>query len=266
MGRPRGHAHPAGLVWRLTPRLLRLLILMMLLPVSVFAQERTSVMIEKFAGVGGKGVSEFLDLNHTGKSMISSVPYDSEVRSLSPAASSGELRNRDTSAWQTQTIPHAAAPAPVVHTPPAAVPPPVRQLNAFERQAAETIKITNEFRRRNGLPEFQEDPVCSQAAFDHAQDMARRSYFDHFGPGGSSPTKRYQRRNTTGQRVIRITENIARGNGTTPESALRMWLDSSGHRKHLVGTEMNHIGVGVAGGSCFFGPCTYFVQCFSRWP
>ena len=116
--------------------------------------------------------------------------------------------------------------------PPAA---PPRQLNAFELQAAETIKITNAFRRRNGLPEFTEDPVCSAAAFDHAQDMARRSYFDHFAPDGSSPTIRYQRRNTAGQRVIRMTENIARGNGTTPESALRMWLNSSGHRKHLVG-------------------------------
>jgi uncharacterized protein YkwD len=173
------------------------------------------------------------------------------------------LANERTSAWQTEPIPHATAPAPVVHAP--AVPPP-RQLNAFERQAAETIKITNEFRRRNGLRAFDEDPVCSAAAFDHAQDMARRSYFDHFGPGGSSPTSRYKRHNTTGQRVIRVTENIARGNGTTPESALRMWLDSSGHRKHLVGTEMNHIGVGVANGSCFFGACTYFVQCFSRWP
>ena len=27
-------------------------------------------MIEKFAGAGGKGVSEFLDLNHTSSSMI----------------------------------------------------------------------------------------------------------------------------------------------------------------------------------------------------
>jgi len=166
-------------------------------------------------------------------------------------------------AWHTETIPQAIAPAPVVPGPAAAAP---RQLNAFERQAAETIKITNEFRRRNGLPAFEEDPVCAAAAFDHAQDMAGRGYFDHFGPNGSSPTSRYQRRNTAGQRVIRVTENIARGNGTTPESALRMWLNSSGHRKHLVGTEMNHIGVGVANGSCFFGPCTYFVQCFSRWP
>jgi uncharacterized protein YkwD len=179
---------------------------------------------------------------------------------LPPASA---LAGDGAAAWQTQTIPQTTAPPPAAPGP-AAVPPP--QLNAFERQAAETIKITNDFRRRNGLPEFKEDRVCSAAAFDHAQDMARRSYFDHFGPGGSSPTTRYQHRNTTGQRVIRVTENIARGNGTTPESALRMWLDSPGHRKHLVGTEMNHIGVGVADGSCFFGPCTYFVQCFSRWP
>jgi uncharacterized protein YkwD len=168
-----------------------------------------------------------------------------------------------TSAWQTKTIPHAATSTPAVQ---GALAAPPRPLNVFEQQAAQTLKITNDFRRRNGLPAFEEDPVCSAAAFDHAQDMARRSYFDHFGPGGSSPTSRYQRRNTAGQQVIRVTENIARGNGTTPESALRMWLDSSGHRKHLVGTEMNHLGVGVANGSCFLGPCTYFVQCFSRWP
>ena len=133
--------------------------------------------------------------------------------------------NEHISAWHTETIPQATAPAPIVQG--AAAAPP-RQLNVFERQAAETIKITNEFRRRNGLPAFEEDPVCSQAAFDHAQDMARRSYFDHFGPDGSSPTTRYQHRNTAGQRVIRITENIARGNGTTPESALRMWLELPG--------------------------------------
>jgi len=205
VGRP-AQAQQTAMVWRLVPRLLRLLTLMVLLPFTVLAEERTG-------------------------------------------------------AWRTETIPQALA--PIVQG--AAAAPP-RQLTVFELQAAETIKITNEFRRRNGLPEFEEDPVCSQAAFDHAQDMARRSYFDHFGPDGSSPTTRYQRRNTAGQRVIRVTENIARGNGTTPESALRMWLDSSGHRKHLVGTEMNHIGVGVANGSCFFGACTYFVQCFSRWP
>ena len=205
---PPGQADRTSLTWRRVRKVHRLLILMTLLPITAFAEDRAT-------------------------------------------------------AWHTETIPQGTAPAPVVSDQAAAAP---RQLNAFERQAVETIKITNEFRRRNGLPVFEEDSVCSAAAFDHAQDMARRSYFDHFGPDGSSPTSRYQRRNISGQHVIRVTENIARGNGTTPESALKMWLDSSGHRKHLVGREMNHIGVGVANGSCFFGPCTYFVQCFSRWP
>lgn len=135
-----------------------------------------------------------------------------------------------------------------------------------EKAAAQTIALTNAFRRRNGLPAFAEDPVCQAAAFDHARDMARRGYFDHFGPGGSSPSSRYAAHNAAGQRVIRVTENIARGNGTSPESALGMWLNSSGHRKHLTGREMTHIGVGVANGSCLLGACTYFVQCFARWP
>ncbi len=146
----------------------------------------------------------------------------------------------------------------------AAVAPP-KPLNVDDA-AAETIRLTNAFRLQNGLPAFALDPVCQAAAFDHARDMARRGYFDHFGPGGSSPSSRYQRRNSAGQRVIRVTENIAWGNGTSPEGALRMWLNSAGHRKHLVRREMNHIGVGVANGSCLLGPCTYYVQCFSRWP
>ncbi len=166
----------------------------------------------------------------------------------------------DISGWGPQQRKRALPPASVGTT--AAAPKPLD----VEAAAAQTIALTNAFRARNGLPAFALDPVCSAAAFDHARDMARRGYFDHFGPGGDSPTSRYAARNAAGQRVIRVTENIARGNGTTPDSALAMWLGSSGHRKHLVGREMNHIGVGVANGSCFFGACTYFVQCFSRWP
>jgi uncharacterized protein YkwD len=166
----------------------------------------------------------------------------------------------DISGWGPQQRKRSLGPALSIQK---AAPP--KLLNA-DAAAAETIALTNAFRVKNGLPAFEVDPVCSAAAFDHARDMAARGYFDHFGPGGSSPTSRYQHRNAAGQRVIRVTENIAWGNGTTPEGALRMWLNSSGHRKHLVGREMNHIGVGVANGSCMLGPCTYYVQCFSRWP
>jgi len=55
----------------------------------------TSVMIEKFAGVGGLVGSEFLDLNHTSNSMIL-VSLMIAKFAPEPTPNAGELRNRDT--------------------------------------------------------------------------------------------------------------------------------------------------------------------------
>ena len=56
-------------------------------------------MIEKFAGAGGEEMSEFLDLNHTSKSMIL-LSLMIPKFAPGPAARTGELRNRDTSEKQ----------------------------------------------------------------------------------------------------------------------------------------------------------------------
>ena len=53
-------------------------------------------MIEKFAGVRGLVLSEFLDLNHTSKSMILVFLMIPKF-APEPAANTGELRNWDTS-------------------------------------------------------------------------------------------------------------------------------------------------------------------------
>lgn len=181
---------------------------------------------------------------------------------LTPCAAIAQARSSE---WHTETIPQAPVPKRTVQAPARAAEPD-RPLTAEERKAMEVIRVTNAFRRRNGLPEYQIDPVCMAAAADHARDMVRRGFFSHYGPEGSTATSRYQRHNVNHQKVVRITENLGRGNETTPEGALRMWLNSPGHRKHLVGREMDHIGVGVAEGTCFFAACTYYVQCFSNWP
>jgi hypothetical protein len=57
----------------------------------------SSVMSEKFAIIGGKVWSEFLDLNHTSKALIL---VSLMIPKFAPdlAANFGELRNRDTSA------------------------------------------------------------------------------------------------------------------------------------------------------------------------
>jgi hypothetical protein len=69
----------------------------------------TSVMIEKFARVGGKVVREFLDLNHTSKS-IPLVSLMIPKFALVSAASAGELRDRDT-----RCIADWSIAAPIVH-------------------------------------------------------------------------------------------------------------------------------------------------------
>ena len=69
----------------------------------------TSVMIEKFARVGGKVVREFLDLNHTSNTMnLASLMIPKFA--LVPAASAGELRNRDI-----RCIADWSIAAPIVH-------------------------------------------------------------------------------------------------------------------------------------------------------
>ncbi len=67
------------------------------------------VMIEKFARVGGKVVREFLDLNHTSKHILL-VSLLIPKFALVPAASAGELRNRDTTCIADWSIA-----APIVH-------------------------------------------------------------------------------------------------------------------------------------------------------
>ncbi|MDP1639300.1 MAG: hypothetical protein Q8L61_00060 [Hyphomicrobium sp.] len=69
----------------------------------------TSVMIEKFARVGGKVVREFFALNHTSKS-IPLVSLMIPKFALVSAASAGELRNRDT-----RCITDWSIAAPIVH-------------------------------------------------------------------------------------------------------------------------------------------------------
>jgi hypothetical protein len=72
------------------------------------ARLAASVMIEKFACMNGWVASEFLDLNHTSKSMLLvSFWFRSSLRVQ--AASAGGLRNRDTSLYAPHGLPREMA-------------------------------------------------------------------------------------------------------------------------------------------------------------
>lgn len=84
----------------------------------------------------------------------------------------------------------------------------------------------------------------NEAAASHALDMARRSYFDHRGAGGSQPKDRVLR---AGYQPRLTGENIAFG-PVSAEEVVAGWLASPGHCANIMDTRFQHIGVGLATG------------------
>jgi uncharacterized protein YkwD len=83
-----------------------------------------------------------------------------------------------------------------------------------------------------------------KAAQRHAEDMARRKYFDHRGADGSQPKDRVQR---AGYAPRLTGENIA----FAPESAEEVvagWLASPGHCANIMDARFTETGIAVATG------------------
>jgi len=118
---------------------------------------------------------------------------------------------------------------------------------------ARVVKLVNEARsrgRRCGSERFSAAPSLevsrklTDAAEDHARDMARRKFFEHRGSDGSEPRDRVRR---TGYQWRLTGENIALG----PESAEEVvagWLDSPGHCANIMEPRFRDIGIGLAVG------------------
>jgi len=118
---------------------------------------------------------------------------------------------------------------------------------------ARVIELVNQARsksRRCGSERFASAPPLnvsrklSDAAADHARDMARKKFFEHQGTDGSQPRDRVRRAGY----ASRLTgENIAFG----PESAEEVvagWLDSPGHCANIMDPRFADIGIGLASG------------------
>jgi uncharacterized protein YkwD len=133
---------------------------------------------------------------------------------------------------------------------------------------ARVLTLVNEARaagRRCGTEQFpsaaplQDSAALRKAAQRHADDMARRRYFEHRGADGSQPKDRVQR---AGYRPRLTGENIA----FAPESAEEVvagWLASPGHCANIMDGRFTDTGIGVATGKQ--RGHIYWVQTFG-WP
>lgn len=118
---------------------------------------------------------------------------------------------------------------------------------------ARVVELVNEARsrpRRCGSQRFAAaGPLfisrsLTEAAGDHARDMARKKYFEHRARDGSEPKDRVQR---AGYRSRLTGENIAFG-PTSAEEVVAGWLKSPGHCENIMDPRFEDIGVGVATG------------------
>lgn len=112
--------------------------------------------------------------------------------------------------------------------------------------------LVNAERTRRGLPRLRENDRLEQAADQHSRDMVSRDFFAHDTPAGSSPSDRIKSAGyLRGARGWSVGENIAYGTGhfATPQSIVKSWMNSAGHKRNILHRGFSEIGVGVALGA-----------------
>lgn len=135
-------------------------------------------------------------------------------------------------------------------------------LRSLPESRAFALQLVNRDRMLNGLLPLVEDPLLSQAAQRHAQDMLERHYFDHVSPEGTNVRDRFVA--VGGSPRVQIGENILQSDEQAlaltygkVEEFQRGWMYSNGHRANILTPEYTKFGYGIVMGT---GAKTYAVQ------
>lgn len=115
-----------------------------------------------------------------------------------------------------------------------------RLKESFER---ESFELANAARVQRGLPAYTWNDRVADVARMHSEDMMDRGYFEHASPDGKGPGARAA---AQGLKYRLYGENIAAGQQDAV-AAHHGWMNSSGHRKNILG-DAKELGVGVSFG------------------
>ncbi len=128
-----------------------------------------------------------------------------------------------------------------------------RRVVVSPRQAI--LELTNAERAQQGLPALTYNERLERAAQAHAEDMAAHSYFSHVNPEGQQYHDRILEAGYGNLSIetcncktywVSFGENLAEGY-SDPAEVVRDWMNSPPHRKNILASEFNEIGVGIAG-------------------
>jgi uncharacterized protein YkwD len=107
------------------------------------------------------------------------------------------------------------------------------------------ITLTNNARSQSGLPPLKENQLLDSIAESRASDMLEKQYFDHVSPTGQQASDIAQ---SVGYRYKVIAENIGSGDFYTNRKIIDNWMQSPGHRRNILSTEVEDIGAAVVKG------------------
>lgn len=103
------------------------------------------------------------------------------------------------------------------------------------------LELVNQERAKVGVAPLSFDEKLNELANLKSKDMIDNKYFSHESPVYGSP---FDMMKNNGVTYYSAGENIAYGQ-TTPEKVMDSWMNSEGHKKNILSSSFNYIGIGV---------------------
>lgn len=109
-------------------------------------------------------------------------------------------------------------------------------------EAQQVLAAVNSARAQAGLASLAENALLHQAAQTHANDIAWNATYSHWGSDGSTVAQRVARTGYASNPAV--SENWV--SSTSPDGAMRWWMNDYIHRVNILTARWQEIGVGFA--------------------
>ncbi len=114
------------------------------------------------------------------------------------------------------------------------------------------LELLNQERKKKKLPLLKQNAILDLSAQGHAEDMAKRKFFEHKNPDGRTPEDRIRAAGYFTPPCLcsyrfAYGENIAKGQKTVAE-VMRAWMNSKVHRANILRPDFLELGVGFVNG------------------
>jgi len=121
----------------------------------------------------------------------------------------------------------------------------IQSIQASGMTSAETIKLVNDARTSQNLPELAVNEKLAKAAEDKINDMIKNNYFAHISPSGTTPWNWFEK---VGYNYRFAGENLAI-NFSSAEDQQAAWMNSETHKENILSPNYKEIGAAVKEGT-----------------